>query len=223
MQDAEPINLSPTVELCDSPIEPLGLNLSKIGDIDLEETIRTTLERLYPVEAVYGGYTDRSDAYDAIMHAQICRFAVLGLSTSTIARAVGITPATLGRWLQKYPKLNSDIYRAQSASVTDAVLRLRKMMGGDDPTALKAIIFFLQSRSPDFAEKTRLEVSTVDEKTLGQDIRREIYGIREDATITPLLPTPSDREIEIPENTEKNEIPPEDHGPKEGHPTPIRL
>lgn len=166
----------PTAELADSD-DRSGADLAT-DPIGLENVIKVTLDRLFPIDpGLCGGIPPRCTRYDLVIHAQIVRFAFLGLANATIAKAVGISPSTLAGWLKDTPKLASDVWQARSLAVSDAALRLRQLMSGNGATALNAVRFFLERRAEEFGDRKHIEVTVTDDRALATSIREEMYGL----------------------------------------------
>lgn len=158
-----------------------------LGPLDaLDERIRkaidTSLSLLVPVEPQPVRYDDDKSGtkYDAFKHAQLCRMKILGLSDTAAARAVGIAPLTLKNWLERRPKLVFDLAHAAELANAQAALLLRGLMHGNDATAFNAIKLFLTTHSPEYRERTVVEVVPSEPGEVLDKIRRGMYGIEED-------------------------------------------
>ena len=154
----------------------------ELGEYDfLSSEARSLCEAAFPIELILGGLPDDTGLYNSETHARLCRLKLLGLSDSTAARAVGVPPEKLSEWVRRYPKLRDDIKKAEALSVGQAAALLRAMMHGEGPIAFQAVKFFLSTRSPEFKEKTEVEISTVDHEAVRKAIRSNMYGLSEES------------------------------------------
>jgi len=159
-------------------IEGVGLPASLVESID--EQLGEALAELIPIDpgVVLSGADPRT-GYNGAVHIALCRLRVLGFSNNEAARACGLTPRMLGEWLNLYPKLQADMFRAAELGKSRAASKLFELMGGDGMVAFNAVKFFLSTHSPEFKETQEVRV-TSDPKDVIAQIREQIYGITED-------------------------------------------
>jgi hypothetical protein len=111
--------------------EPRGADQSTIG------AILNLIDPLSVAMRVPQAAQPRSNSKcSAMIHSELCRLKVLGLSDANAARAVGVTPPMLSRWHEEYPELEADM--AQAAQLANAAVArlLFKFREGDQPHAL---------------------------------------------------------------------------------------
>lgn len=116
---------------------------------------------------------DPRSKYSALIHAELCRLKVLGLSDANAARAVGISPGTLTDWQQRYPELETDMAQAAQLTTASVAQLLFRTMEGDQPHALNAIKFYLSTRTDEFREKSEVVIT----KTSKEELNIAVQGI----------------------------------------------
>lgn len=137
---------------------------------------------LMPLEWIDGGTIPANGKYCLQVHADLCRQKLLGLSDGTAARAVGIRPQTLARWLKVYPRLAHDLEKAAALANAQAAALLRVMMQGTGPTAFHALKLFLETHAPEFRKDVKVTVEH-DFKSIAQQIRANVYGLPTAASV----------------------------------------
>ena len=156
---------------------------------DVRDLINRSLELLIPVEPQpLSSCSSSLSGYDSFVHSKLCRMRLLGLSHAAAARACGISQGTLTNWLRSRPKLSTDMDSAGELANAHAAVLLRKMMDGGGPTAFNAVRFFLSTHSPDFKERSVIEVAPGDPADVVSQIRHGMYGL--DGDDAPVLDAP---------------------------------
>jgi len=147
----------------------------------IHDLARVTAELLTPPDFSVVTDIPPQSKYSPLIHSTLCRLRMLGMSNASAARAAGIAPTTLTRWLKQFPKLACDLDRAEQASNGYVMVLLRRIMESDGPTAFRAIRFFLETHSPEFKRRQVLEVQPSDGDEVVRKIGSDLYGLGEDA------------------------------------------
>ncbi len=145
------------------------------------------VEGIHPPRLPDGPLCDPSDGkhYTAERHVKLCKLIAFGLPPQDAAKAIGIHVSTLKRWRTEKPALSSDIEMAQHLAVGAVAGILRQLMTSEnEAVALRAVIFFLKTRSKAFREKAELEIG-IDDEALARMIRGRIYGHRHEPESLP--------------------------------------
>lgn len=159
--------------------EPVTSEVISIAD-QVDRLLGEALEiAIPPEENVTASGISPMSKYCGLIHAQLCRLRFLGFNNHECSQGVGISSGTLQTWLGKYPKLRSDMDRAEQLSKSRAAVRLQELMTENNMTGFNAVKFFLSTHSEPFREKQKLEV-TDDRAALIRKIRQNIYGLSDD-------------------------------------------
>lgn len=161
------------------------------GELSVETRAAITaaiLEDLIPEQefgkghaGLYSGIERGTDLFPVGIYSDaklitICRLVALGLSETSAAKACGVAPQTLRNWKALRPDVEQEIGRAKYMAVGAVAVILRLLMRSkNEAVALKAVEFFLKTRSKEFREKWDGEIE-VDFAKLQEKIMRDLYG-----------------------------------------------
>ncbi len=129
--------------------------------------------------------------YNALVHSELCRLKMLGFNDKNCAKAIGVLPETLRKWFSRYPQLETDMEQASQLAKAEVATLLFKCMEEPGPVGLNAIKFFLSTRTDEFTEKAKLEVSTSGDTKEIENAIRSVYGIELPDSSAPQLPEES--------------------------------
>lgn len=142
------------------------------------EHFKQVLELTDPLAVTLrGGSLGRPGSkYSPIIHGELCRFKILGLSDAECAKAVGITTHTLRAWFSIYPMLESDLRQAETLAVASVANILQQFMREEGPVGLNAVKFFLSTHSKSFRERGSVAV-TVESGNNFDNLVKRLYGV----------------------------------------------
>jgi len=107
--------------------EAPAINAPSVADEALAGVGRKILRLAEPTEAPVMGEPP-AGKYCSVMHAELVRMKILGLSDQEAAQSAGISAETLRRWRVRHSKLNYDLDQAFDLSTAQAAAILRKLM-----------------------------------------------------------------------------------------------
>jgi hypothetical protein len=154
---------------------------------ELSTEARRLAEIAFPAEIILSCAPD-GEPYNAETHAKICRLKMLGLNNETVAKAIGVRASMLTEWSQRFPKLKTDLERAEALCVGSAAAILQQLMREGGSTGIQAVKYFLSCRSSEFKERTEVEIRTsMTREEIVRTIRVQMYGIRDENAVPEAL------------------------------------
>ena len=121
--------------------------------------------------------SDHPDTYGAVIHSKLLRLKMLGITDANCAKAAGLNPKTVARWLTRYPMLRIDMDRAEQSAVARAAKRLFELMDDDGPVALNAVKFFLSTHAEEFRERAELHLRAKPDTAELIKAIRDVYDV----------------------------------------------
>lgn len=124
-------------------------------------------------------YNDPQAVFDPTLRRGIYRLLTLGMGLKTACSIIGVSDKRFNEWRVAMPEFDALVRQAEGVSVGRAASLLEKLMlSADEDVQLRAVQFFLKTRSEDFRDKSTLEVGPVKDtmEAVRESVRR-VYGL----------------------------------------------
>jgi len=155
-------------------------DLAELLSGESRQNLQQMLELIDPlciITRIGSTHEQSRDDYGAIIHGELCRMKMLGLSDINAAKAVGLSARQLQRWCDRYPMLKKDLDRAAQLVNAKVAQLLFKMMGEKGPVGLNAIKFFLSTHAEEFRERAEVNLNTHGGLAELESAIRSVYGV----------------------------------------------